>query len=192
MRFSLATQQYVREIFLVAILLVTAWLPAVSQGADRGLANVTAAFIYKISKFVIWPESTFKNKDSTVNLCLYGPDQLGLAAILGKLKGKKTQQRPLDVFSVSSESALVRLIKEGQHCHMLYFTNGNINQILKRNTSLLTNTLLVGGNKGFLTSGGMVALILVDKKLNIFINRQALEQSSVKLQARLLMITKTF
>lgn len=193
MRFRLAIQrQSLRNILVVVMLMVLAWSPVVTQGAERSLANVTAAFIYKISKFVIWPAASFKSKQSTVNLCLYGPDKLGLAGVLGQLKGKKTQQRYMKIFSLPTEQALSQLISRGHQCHILYFTNGNLNHILARNPNILASTLLIGASKGFLSDGGMVALILIDNKLNIYINRKALDKSEVKLQARLLMITKTY
>lgn len=130
MRFCLTThccRFFLKRVISVNLLIIFVLLPG-AWGAERSLANVTAAFIYKISKFVIWPASAFKTKTSTVNLCLYGPDKLGLAAIMDELKGRKTQQRYISIFSLSSEQALDKHLQVRGHCHLLYFTNGNPDQ----------------------------------------------------------------
>ncbi len=174
---------------IVAVILCSP-VNAASNGAKQ--TKLTAAVIYQISRFVSWPESEFGHQDDTLSICVLGKDSSGLLPQLKQFTSRKSKGRSISVQSLKTRSDLLERQSVAGGCHILFSMNGAWDELSDSDIRVLRQkTLLIGKTRGFLKNGGMLALILVKSKINIVINPEALEDSGVKLESRLRVLTKT-
>ncbi|MEO5368323.1 MAG: YfiR family protein [Magnetococcus sp. WYHC-3] len=132
-----------------------------------------SAVLAKLVRFVEWPVESAPV--DTVTLCLAGPDPFGrsLEVLSQKqVKGMRLQVRSLGEAPRSLDG-----------CHLVFF-----NMDSRSGKTLLERceergVLSVGDRPGFLEAGGMVHLQLVERKIQISVNRSAVERSPLHVSA---------
>jgi hypothetical protein len=157
---------------------ITTPVKSYSESTNYNEHQIKAAFLFNFAKFVEWPESSFKDKQSPLVLCILGEDPFGESI---DLFGGKT---------VESRRFMVKRITRGEgleKCQILFISDSekeSIPKVLKavRQRSILT----VGDMKGFAQSGGIINLIETSKKIGFEININAAEQARLKISSHLL------
>ena len=153
--------------------------------------DLTSAFIYKISKFVIWPKNAFQSDTERLQVCFLSHQPKKLARHFEKFIGdKKVQNHFFSVYDVSGRDPVKQLIESAQRCHIIYSLDALQKDkllLIKKNYS---SSLIMGTGETFLRNGGMLSLIKVSKKFKIYINPISLKQSRIKLETRLLSVAK--
>jgi hypothetical protein len=142
-------------------------------------STVIAALALNFARFTEWPASAINKSDATLQLCVLGDNVIQQA--FDEVDKKQVGDRVLNVINMSR-------IKNVGQCHLLYVS------ALDRNTTIQLlaetsrqHTLTIGGDeKHFLEDGGMVALIIVEGKVNIQINLNAVKQAGLQISSRVL------
>jgi len=171
---------------LAAILLACALgIPLNAEAAeDRTAYQVKAAFLYNFAKFVEWPQDTFKNADSPINICILGASPMG-PILQETVRGKLVDGRPLAVreFANSSQSA---------GCQILFVSASEqkrLRAILEATKS--SNLLTVGETESFAADGGVVGFTLDQGRIRFDINLQAAQMQRLKISSKLLSLANS-
>jgi hypothetical protein len=152
-------------------------------------AQLTAAFIYQITKFTLWPETLFAKTNPLFSICILGQAEEQLDQYLSELETKSTQGYNIEVLQLQNKQHLFEL--SDKNCAVLYATDEQwLNLTQLEITQLTQTTLLIGTSKRFLQQGGMLALIIIDNKMKIFINPTNIDNTPIKLESRLKALTK--
>ena len=162
---------------LAALALTLAATPV--QPAELSEYAVKAAILYKLSKFVDWPERAFAGAGAPFGICVLGDNPFGDA--LDALSGQKLGDRPVAIRylpgrSTAAEGCQLLFVSASEH----YRLRGVLRAVGR--PLLLT----VGDREGFAEGGGMINLITVGKNIRFEINRAAVERAGLKIQAQLL------
>jgi hypothetical protein len=161
-----------------------------ASGDEYKKAQLTAAFIYQITKFTQWPTVFFGASNPTFSICLLGKKEEQLYQSLGALETKMAQGHVIEVIHIQNKQQLFN--RSGNNCEVLYSTSQEWQILSKEEITRLTQTtLLIGGSKSFLKKGGMLALVTVNNKLKIFINPKNVANTPIKLESRLKALAKS-
>lgn len=146
-------------------------------------AHVKAAFVYNFAKFTDWPPSVFMGPQSPMTLCLNRSKNNHFNAFT-VLEGRLVQGRPLQV-------KLISRVDEIKACHLLYISDAEDKFLSEaiRATSHLP-ILTVSDDDGFIESGGMIGLIVVNSGIQFEVNQEAAKRVNLNLSAQLLKLAK--
>lgn len=155
---------------------------AVSSAADNRGAEIRAAFVYNLAKFVEWPRHAFDGISAPLRLCVLAdaPGETRLSLIEGRL----AQGREIHVLTIEQpEGAL--------DCHILYFAAYHT-AIQQRSLGLTAEApvLTVGEGTRFINHGGMVALYVVEDRVRFKVNLKAVQNNGLKMSARILQLAQ--
>jgi len=142
--------------------------------------KVKAGYLYNFTKFITWPE----DKNETFNLCIGGEDPFG--DLIDSIEQRSVFGRPIKLFRFNNRN-------KDQYCHILF-----ISASVKDGPSLkgmlvnhgVVNTLTVGESAEFTAQGGMIGFINRDGKIKLQINLRILQQSGLKISAKLLEVAE--
>jgi len=159
-------------------------LPASPAGTTETV--VRAAFLFRLTFFLSWPDAAFSAPDSAIRLCIREGTDAGLFNVLSEQVAKrKAQGRPLEVVRVAADDA-------DAVCHVLY---------------LGTETAAANGDGAYamvvvdslnqLERVGAIALVREDQpgggsKLVFYAHPQRLKQSVVGVSAKLLQLLRMY
>jgi hypothetical protein len=137
--------------------------------------KIKAAILYKLGKFVEWPESAFVAADSPLAICLTGPDPI--QQVLEQAPDRAVQGRPITIRTLGDQAV------ENSGCHILYFpsTKGPSPGELSG-----APVLTVSDTDGFAARGGMVGLVRRGRRIKFQINPSAAQRAGLRLSAPLL------
>ncbi|MGZ5006388.1 MAG: YfiR family protein [Methylobacter sp.] len=142
--------------------------------------KVKAAYLYNFTKFITWPE----DNNETFNLCIIGDDPFG--GLIDSIEQRSVFGRPIKLFRFNA------LGKE-QHCHILFISSSIKDNLLLKSMLAaggVESTLTVGESAEFAAQGGMIGFINRDGKIKLQINQRMLQQSDLKISAKLLEVAE--
>lgn len=146
--------------------------------------EVKSAYLFNYTKFIKWPESSFKNSTSPYIIGIYKDD--GFGKILNKaIKGRDVNGRNVIIQYYNS-------INEVDFCHILFFpklTRYELSIALKKlsNKPILT----VGNNiEDFCESGGIINFTKQLARHRFEINNDAAVKSDIIISSKLLILAK--
>ncbi|MBL6986580.1 MAG: YfiR family protein [Methylobacter sp.] len=142
--------------------------------------KVKAGYLYNFTKFISWPD----DDSETFNICIVGEDPFG--NLIDPIERRSAFGRPIKLFRFNS-------LNIDLHCHILFFSasieenllNKDILNILDANKSLT-----VGESKEFATQNGMIGFVNRAGKIKLQINLKTLQQSDLKISAKLLEVAE--
>jgi hypothetical protein len=147
--------------------------PALSQQDARA---VRSAFVFNLTKYVVWPQSK-----RTLVIGFVG--EPGAGTIMKQmLDARSTEGRTLQVVLNPSETNLTS-------CDILYVTSaesGKLGNILSRLNR--SPVLTVGEDSRFTQRGGIVGLIRSGDQIQIEVNLESLHAAGLKMSSRLLQL----
>lgn len=145
--------------------------------------QLKAAFLLNFAKFVDWPAQSFKTGQSPINLCVMGDDPFK-ADLDEMVKGQNIGDRSLSVRRISQP-------QPGDNCHIL-FVGLSERDRFERILSALKNhpCLTVGEEYEFAQAGGMINLLIEDKKIRFEVSLDVAEKAGLKISSRLLKLAK--
>jgi len=145
--------------------------------------QIKAAYLYKFTRFVEWPEEALPDTLSTITIGVLGEGDM-YAALESIVKGKQVKGRRLGIKHFGKAEDLV-------FCHVLFIGRSEkirlreILEILKGQS-----TLTVGEEERFARSGGMINFIIVENRVRLEINVRAAEEGDLKISSRLLTLAR--
>jgi len=142
---------------------------------------IKAAIVYKIAKFVSWPNNAFSDNGDTLTICLPANDPIGPA--MDALAGKTVQGRTIDIRRFNDPSRLAN------DCAILFLSQA---AALPR-PSLLSNVanspvLTIGDTADFTDIGGIVTLEIEKNRVQFAISVGASDRAGLGISAQLLQL----
>jgi hypothetical protein len=165
------------------------WLLAVSFPAQIIAAPPTeeyklkAALIYKLSKFVVWPDLAVTGDNGSFGICVLGEDPFGTA--IDALEDRKTSGRSIRIHRFAQSEAVDR------RCRILFVSESKrpfLRPILEKLRRL--PILTVGDMNSFAYEGGMMQFTRRGNHSEFRINPQSAKQSGLEIAAPLLEIAE--
>jgi hypothetical protein len=167
------------------ICLLSAWA-AYSQTENPVEYQVKAAFLLNFTKFIDWPAASFANPDSPITICILGKDPFG--PVLDEIvQGETVNARKVTVQRISQPPITQRA---GPQTCQVVFVGEPDKEISKTLSSLGRGVLTVGQGDRFLRDGGMVALVVDNRRVRFDINQTAATGAGLGVSARLLNVAR--
>ena len=103
-----------------------------------------------------------------------------------KLQDKKVDTRLLNVIKLDDISEV-----SSQHCQALFISKDReSSDTYAAIKALNLSVLLIGESSSFVEHGGLLAIVSMQSKMRILVNKELLEASSLKISSRLLRLAK--
>ncbi len=142
--------------------------------------KVKAGYLYNFTKFITWPET----KSETFNICIVGEDPFG--DLINPIEQRTAFGLPIKLFRFNR-------INQAQHCHILFIGSSIKDTLLFKDTLVVHDVikaLTIGESDGFASQGGMIGFINREGKIKLQINLKVLQQSDLKISAKLLEVAE--
>jgi len=121
---------------------------------------------------------TYRKGSEDFKICIY-KDKDMYKSLKGLYKGKKYKELPIKVFNIGEKEEFCK-------CDILYSEKIDKNLLQKLKHKKLSHTLLVSNTIDKLYDGFIIALYLKENKIKIAINQEALQNSQLNINYRLL------
>jgi hypothetical protein len=141
-------------------------------------AMIKAAIVYKLAKFVEWPDASFAHAGSTLRLCMIGTTPLVDA--LRAAEGRSVHGHPITVGQVDDPGRV-------DGCHVVYIANDQQHQL----PALLARfggrpVLSISEIDGFADHGGVIGLVRRGTRLGFQVNLGNARRAGLVVSAPLL------
>lgn len=162
--------------------------------------QIKAAFLYQFMKFVDWPKEKVADSNEPLIIGILGKDPFGDA--FEPLRNKKVDNRKtiirryetlegLKQSSEENETELHRRLEALRKCHLLFICSSENKYVTAIINSVKSHGVLtVADMIDFLESGGIINLIIEDKRIRFEISAVAAEQAKLKVRSQLLRLAK--
>lgn len=142
-----------------------------------------AAIIFKIAKFVTWPESVFSANDEPLSVCVASDSPM--AEAMSALQGRSVQGHPIAIRKLDQLDSIAT------DCQILYVHEDGAKpaRAVLRNVSQAP-VLTVGDGDAFAERGGIVALSIERNRVRFSINLKASENVGLGISAQLLQVAR--
>ncbi len=174
----------VASMIVTCAMLCTSPPPTHAQVGEPDIEyQVKAAFLYNFAKFVAWPDGTFASKTEPLALCIVGDDPFGepLHAVLA---GRKAHGR----------LTLLKILEEPTNddgCHIAFVSAPDGPRMARLMQRLKGRTVLtVGDSEAFAANGGMVRLLIENKKTRFDINTHSAGLVGITFNSQLLSLAR--
>jgi TonB family protein len=160
------------RVALAIMLCAVASVPAAqAQTADE--YQVKSAYLYNFAKMANWPPEALPTATSKLVMCVLGGDADFPDVLRSTLAGKNIGEHPIEVRHVQSPTEL-------KSCHVVFFRASAHNVSAAIAGLEKASVLCVGENKDFLKQGGMINLIVNNRKVRFELNSAAIEQAHIE------------
>lgn len=148
--------------------------------ADNTVDDVKTAFIFNFARFVEWPRTAFETDTSPLQICLWG-DTI-LEERMQRLNDHDAQNRRIRIKNIGRSN-------DWQGCHILFIGEGSEAQRLQLLKALIALPVLtISDSPRFIEQGGMIGIFVEEKRVQFSVNRNATQQSNLRLSARMLQL----
>ena len=171
----------------VVVLLCLCATPALNQntavtaaGREAAEYEVKAAYLLNFTKFVEWPRTQDDPAAETFSICILGDDPFG-GTLDQLVRNEAVNGRPI---------AVRRIRRLEESCEVLFVSRSerDVFRVLSRVTK---GVLTVGEEPGFLRDGGMINLLVEDRRVRFDVNLEKAESSSLRISSRLLGVARS-
>lgn len=150
--------------------------PAVSETPALEY-QVKASMIYNFMQFVEWPAS---EGSGDFVICVIGEDRFGKA--LDAIEGDSIRERKLSIQRMGSDE-----VNAESRCAVAFVSASEAERVEEIVGELKgRSTLTIGETDGFVQSGGIVNLKVVDGRLRFDINRRSARLARLRISSKLL------
>lgn len=144
--------------------------------------KIKAVLAFKIMSYIQWPPATFNADENTFKLGILGDD--AVLAVFKSLEGKEIGGRKISVEQIRNLGNL----KSFNSVFISQQPRKPWQEVL---TALKgSNTLTLGDIDRFAESGGIIGFYNIQDKIRFLINREAAENSGLKINAQLFRVGK--
>jgi hypothetical protein len=153
-------------------------LIAQTAPAARPEHHVKAAFLLNFTRFVEW--STAADTSEPFHICIYGNDPFG--SIIDEIVSEETVSgRKFSVDRLSHNAP--------QGCQLLFVPGSepDVPLILAQTGK---GTLTVGEGDQFIRNGGMIALVIENRRVRFDVNLRAAQDAGLRISSRLLKVAR--
>ena len=143
--------------------------------------QIKAAFIYRFTQFVTWPDDAFAGKDEPFIVATVGDDSL-TATLQQVMAGRVVNGRPIVVVHFASVDRI-------EHCHLLFVPASQQRTapaILAKDGN--APVLTVGDGDEFMNQGGAIRLFVEDSRMKFEVDPDVLGAAGLKAGAQLMKV----
>lgn len=172
-----------RRAALTLALLLMANTMNVVQANDQAAGNaVKAAIIFKLAKFVTWPDVAFESQSDRITICYQEADTIGPK--IEELADQRLHGRRL-------ETRLTETVENpAATCQILIATHTSNFSVDQIQTITTAPVLTIGDRAAFGGNDGVITLTIEDDRVKFFINLAASEQANLNIGAQLLQLAQ--
>ena len=164
--------------FLFLLFLICLFMPYIHAESNINKNELKSAYLYKIIKFIEWPESAFSAPNSTFNLCVIGENPF--KAYFYGLTDQKIQGHTLHIEHRNNYEKLTE-------CHMLYMALAEESEVMILINKLQNLPILtLSDSPNFAKNQGMIGFITQKNRIGFEINLTAALSSHISIRAELL------
>lgn len=147
-----------------------------SSDASLGEYRLKAAYLYRISQFIEWPEAG--KPEQAFNICVLGSDPFGES--LRELSTRTVASRPIALQYPATP-------REARACQIVYIDEAQ-KKALSDLAAVLGDlpVLVVGGSPQFIDQGGAIGFVVEAGKLRMELNLDVLRRANLKPSAKLI------
>jgi len=170
-------------VFLLTVVVSALPQPVAAASSVALERKVKAAFLYNFAKFTRWPNEAFAAEDSPFVFCIVRTDPFG-ESLEGMLSSRQVGGRSIVVKRGPDLESLGR-------CHLLFIgetENGKVVRHLRDASA--QPVLTVGESKAFAEAGGMIRLVLEEKRVRFDINEKVASNAGLALSSQLLKLAR--
>ena len=151
--------------------------PGVVAQVPANEYRLKAAFMYQFPQFVEWPSATLREA-RTLQLCVLEPNLFG-AELEELIRGETLNGRPLAVKEIYGAD-------EVAGCHVVFVSmrSGDPSSVLKATAG--RPVLTIGESRGFLESGGIIQMKIVDGKVRFEVHATNAQKAGLRISSQLL------
>jgi hypothetical protein len=153
---------------------------------DAGPATpgrLKAAFVYKFTLLVDWPEGAFEGPETPLSVCILGRDPFD-GELEGALDGRESHGHPLEVRRIQQPG-------RARGCHVLYLASSEAERLAESLGAVAGAPILtVGETPDFAGRGGMIHLQEQGKRITLEINRAAARGAGIEISSRLFQVAR--
>jgi len=164
---------------LLCVMVVLLSLPTqgYTQASDDEYA-IKAALIFKLSRFVTWPES----EQNSLLICVAGDNPF--AEHLNGLRGELSNQRKVDVKYLPHQNQSLK------GCQVVFVSKSEMSNFHQRLQTIKESPILtISDIHGFCKTGGSIEITRRNNRLGFTFNMQVLKDSGLKVAAPLLQMS---
>lgn len=158
---------------------------ALSAAADEpaGEAEVKAAFVYNFLKFVEWPSTSFSRADAPLVVAVVGEGTTA-EATARFLASKQVGAHPVAVRRVAWDQSFAGV-------HAVFVAEEDDSRRRRIFTAASDAAVLsIGEGADFAATGGVIALVVEERKVRFDIDMGAARSSGLKVSSKLLALTR--
>lgn len=154
---------------------------APADEAEQLENRIKAAFLYKFTSYVDWPEGSFAAPDTPITIAVLGNEAVA-AELRDIVADRAVQGRPIRAIRIGTE-------EQFDGIHILFIGSSAASRLERVAQAVRPHpTLMVTDFAGALTRGSMINFVLADRRLRFEISLPAVENSGLRLSSRLLAV----
>jgi hypothetical protein len=169
-----------RTLLLLLLLSVISLDAGRAQSIVSDEAQIRAAMLFNLTKFIDWPASRMGDPQKPFTICYVGDDSIG-NALNSLLSGKQVQGKPIAVQNISKSA-------QAAQCHILYVANSGRKQYKDMAAELFRNAVLTVSERQLGDNGIVIGLPRVDNSIQIQIDLKMAQSSALTISSKLLRI----
>jgi hypothetical protein len=155
----------------------------VQAQAPDGEAQIKAAFVYNFLKFVEWPAEAFEHPNDSLVVAILGDGPTAEAA-RRFLAAKEVGERKLVIRQVKWDKPLVGV-------HAVVVTETDVKKLRRTlEAASLGHILTIGEGAAFASTGGVIAMVIEDRRVRFDIDLDAANAAGLKVSSKLLALTR--
>lgn len=142
---------------------------------------VKAAIVYKIAKFVSWPDNAFDSSSEPLSICL--PENDPIAPAMNGLIGDAVHGRVIEIRQVEARSLV------SADCEVLFISAASSNEAGELISQISRQPILtIGDGDDFNKFGGIISLRVLNNRVRFAINVDASASAGLGISAQLLQL----
>lgn len=167
---------------VVALLLTVSPVMGLAESPTSLEYKVKGAFLLNFAKFTKWPADKFATDESAITIGVVGEDPFG-SSLDQLVAGVTIGSRPIVLKRLKPSEDL-------SQCLILFIPKSvDANHVLKHAVS--PGVLTVGESDDFLDAGGVIRLLIEDKKVRFEVNLNAAQRARLTISSQLLKLART-
>jgi hypothetical protein len=163
---------------------MTAWMgcatAAYAQAENADQEQIRAAMLFNLTRFVDWPASRLGDPQKPFLACYLGDSAFG-PALNTAFRGKQVVGRPVSILNVSTSA-------QAEQCHLLYVPSSERKSFRVFSASLSRASVLTVSERQLGDFGVIIGLPLIDNHIQIQVDLQLAQASSLTISSKLLRI----
>ncbi len=144
--------------------------------------RVKAAFLYRFTEFVTWPEEHLPDPGQPFVIAVIGPDNIA-DELRQVVAGRAIHGRPVEVRRLSDEGGLATE-------HIVFISDSARRRLPQIIRAAPREALIVTESDGALAHGSIINFVLVDGRVRFEIALDSVERRGLRLSSRLLAVAQ--